>query len=61
MAELQKFGPGFMIWNPQDRTYEVYFGDAGMQVFKVRQVEIQAQAEHDFNDFVDAYAGPVNA
>jgi hypothetical protein len=59
LAELQKFGPGgFMIWVPQDRSFEVYFGDAGTQV---RQVELQAQAEHDVIAFVDAsYAGPVN-
>jgi hypothetical protein len=33
IAELQKFGPGFMIWNSQDCTFEGFFGDAGMQAF----------------------------
>jgi hypothetical protein len=36
ITELQKFDPGFMIWNSQDRTFEVYFGDAGMQAFQAQ-------------------------
>ncbi len=60
IAELQKFGPGFMIWNSQDRTFEVYFGDAGMQAFQVQQGELLAQAQRNLNVFVDANAGPEN-
>jgi hypothetical protein len=60
IAELQKFGPGFMIWNSQDRTFEVYFGDAGMQAFQVQQGELLAQAQRNINVFVDANAGPEN-
>ncbi len=37
---LHKFGPGFMIWNSQDRTFEVYFGDAGMQAFQSQKGEL---------------------
>jgi hypothetical protein len=53
--------PSFLTpWNPQDRTFEVYFGDAGMQDFQAQQGEIPAQAQHDLNVFIDAYAGPEN-
>ncbi len=60
IAELQKFGPGFKIWNLQDRTFEAYFDDAGMQAFQAQQGELPAQAQLDVNVFVDAFAGPEN-
>jgi hypothetical protein len=60
IAEWQKFGPGFMIWNSQDRTFEVYFGDAGMQAFQAQQGELPAQVQRNLNVFVDANAGPEN-
>jgi hypothetical protein len=60
IAELQKCGPGFMIWNSQDRTFEVYFGDAGMQAFQAQQGELPGQAQRNLTVFVDAYAGPEN-
>jgi hypothetical protein len=56
IAELKKFGPGFMIWNSQDRTFEVYFGDAGMQPFQAQQGELPPPAQHNLTVFVDANA-----
>ncbi len=60
IAELQKFGPGFMIWNSQDRTFEFYFGDAGMQAFQAQQGELPPPAQRNLTVFVDAIAGPEN-
>ncbi len=60
IAELQKFGPGFMIWNSYDDTFEVYFGDAGMQDFQGQQGELPPSAQRNLTVFVDANAGPEN-
>ncbi len=60
IAELQKFGPGFMIWNYQDRTFEVYFGDTGMQAFQIQQGELPPQAQRNLTVFVDTNTGQEN-
>ncbi len=49
-----------MIWNSQDRTFEVYFGDAGMQAFQAQQAELPPPAQRNLTVFVDANAGPEN-
>jgi hypothetical protein len=56
IAELQKFGPGFMIWNPQDRAFAAYLGDAGMQTFQAQQGELPAQAQREIFQLVDSGA-----
>jgi hypothetical protein len=56
IAELQKFGPGFMMWNPQDRAFAAYLGDAGMQAFQAQQGELPAQAQREIFQLADSGA-----
>jgi hypothetical protein len=44
----------------QERTFDVYFGDAGMQAFQAQQGELPAQAQRNLKVFVEANAGPEN-
>jgi hypothetical protein len=49
-----------MIWNSQDRTFEVYFGDTGMQAFQIQQGELPPQAQRNLTVFVDTNTGQEN-